>query len=256
LLGINDSGRIVGYFGSGADAVHPNRGYVVDRPHHTAHFTDENVAGAVATQVTGINRLGTTVGFFVDQTGANVGFVAREGRVTAVAHPLTSTSKPFNQLLGINARGVAVGFYTDAQGAAHGYTLDTHRKTFAPVVLPVKAASVTATGIDDDGSVSGFYTEGDVTRGFLLDHGRFRRLSFGAGTNTQALGVGHGDQVVGSYVGDDGLTHGFLWSRTTFTRIDDPQGGGGTVVNGLNGRGQLVGFFVDRAGKTHGFLFS
>jgi hypothetical protein len=40
LLGINDSGRISGYFGSGADAMHPNKGYQVGADHTT--FINEN----------------------------------------------------------------------------------------------------------------------------------------------------------------------------------------------------------------------
>jgi hypothetical protein len=36
--------------------------------------------------------------------------------------------------------------------------------------------------------------------------------------------------------------------------VDDPNGAGGTVVNGLNNRGQLVGFYTDAAGNTHGMI--
>jgi hypothetical protein len=53
-LGINNSGIIAGYFGSGA-AGHPNKGYVVVPPYHGRNFTRENFPGSVQTQVTGIN---------------------------------------------------------------------------------------------------------------------------------------------------------------------------------------------------------
>ena len=135
LLGINDRGRIVGYFGSGADAAHPNQGYRVKPSSDQPRFRAENVPNSVQTQVVGINDDGTTVGFFVDHAGANIGFVARGGHFTSVANPATASAAPFDQLLGINRHGIAVGFYNDADGAAHGYTYDTRAGTFTPVVL-------------------------------------------------------------------------------------------------------------------------
>ena len=60
LLGINSSGEIAGYFGSG-NAGFPNKGYTTVPPYTS--FTNENFPGSVQTQVTGINNAGTTVGF-------------------------------------------------------------------------------------------------------------------------------------------------------------------------------------------------
>jgi hypothetical protein len=61
-LGINSSGMVAGYFGSGA-AGPPNQGYTVAPPYAQPNFTNENFPGSVQTQVTGINNIGTTVGF-------------------------------------------------------------------------------------------------------------------------------------------------------------------------------------------------
>jgi probable HAF family extracellular repeat protein len=257
LLGINDKGRIVGYYGSGADAAHPNHGYRVLPPYDQRGFFGKDFPGSIQTQAVGVNNAAVVVGFYVDGTGADVGFVAHGQHYTPVANPETSKTMPFNQLLGINNHGIAVGFYNDADGASHGYTYDTNMGTFTALAVPVPADSVTATGIADDGDVSGFYVQDKITRGFLLHHGSFRTLSFGAHTNTQALGVNNADQVVGSYVDDTGATHGFLWSPgSKLVTVDDPNGAGGTVVNGLNNREQLVGFFTDAAGNTHGLLAS
>jgi probable HAF family extracellular repeat protein len=121
----------------------------------------------------------------------------------------------------------------------------------------VAADGVTATGIADDGDVSGFYTVGKVNTGFVIHNGRFTKLSFGANTNTQALGVNNADRAVGSYVDAAGTTHGFLWSPgSKVVTVDAPNSPGGSVVNGLNNRGQLVGFATDAAGNVHGFLAS
>ena len=255
LLGINDRGRIVGYFGSGADPAHPNKGYTVKLHDEQPAFRNENFPGSTQTQVVGINNNATTVGFYINGTGANIGFVARYGHFTSVTNPSTPTDKPFDQLLGVNNRGVAVGFYNDAAGAAHGYTYNIGDATFTPVALPVTAESVTATGINDRGDISGFYVNAKVTTGFLLRHGHLDQVSLGAGTNTQALGINNNDRVVGSYLDSGGTMHGFTWTRNHHAvTVDAPQGAGGTVVNGLNNNGQLVGFYIDTTGNTHGFL--
>jgi len=59
LLGINNSGLISGYFGSGAIG-HPNQGYT----YSGGVFTPNNFPGSVQTQVTGLNNTGTLVGFW------------------------------------------------------------------------------------------------------------------------------------------------------------------------------------------------
>src|SRR6202012_3725528 len=70
LLGINNSGVIAGYFGSGQKG-HPNRGYVVSPQYAQGNYRNENFPGSAQTQVTGINNAADTVGFWVDASGAN-----------------------------------------------------------------------------------------------------------------------------------------------------------------------------------------
>ena len=57
-----------------------------------------------------------------------------------------------------------------------------------------------------------------------------------------------------------GASHGFVVSnpltQAKWQSIDDPNGIGTTVVNGINDKGDLVGFYVDAAGNTDGFLAS
>src|SRR5260370_22179625 len=152
-LGINNTGVIVGYFGSGA-AGHPNKGYIVVRPYHTQlDFTNENLHGSVQTQVIGINnggaRLGfdrvfrhTTVGFWSNANNANLvnnsfGFVnigGPNGYFINVNNPNTGTINGVqtNQLLGVNDTNIAVGFYVDTPGAPPGYTYDIAANTFSP----------------------------------------------------------------------------------------------------------------------------
>jgi len=61
--------------------------------------------------------------------------------------------------------------------------------------------------------------------------------------------------VVGSYTDSAGNSHGFVYREKagTFQSVDDPNGVGTTVVNGINDKGDLVGFF-GTAPINSGFL--
>ena len=94
LLGINNNGKIAGYFGSGA-LGHPNRGYTLNPPYGQGSYLNENFPGSQQTQVTGINNKDLTVGFWADAAGNNFGFVEHDGKFTNVVDP--------------NAKGAAAG---------------------------------------------------------------------------------------------------------------------------------------------------
>src|SRR5690242_18304601 len=77
LLGINNHGKIAGYFGSGATG-HPNKGYTLTSPYGQGNYHNENFPGSVQTQVTAIDNIGNTAGFWVD--GNEIGRAScREG---------------------------------------------------------------------------------------------------------------------------------------------------------------------------------
>jgi hypothetical protein len=262
LLGINDDGRIAGYFGSGA-AGHPNKGYLVRDAARS--FVGENVPNSVQTQVTGINNVGATVGFSsrannANQVNDNTGFVLRGGAFRSVSFPAKDNANPpVNQLLGINDDDIATGFYTDSAGNNHGYTYNTRRGAFTPVTVP-GSAGVTTAAINDRDQVTGFdTTAAGATQGFVRDSsGKITSLAYPGAGMTQALGLNNRGEVVGAYqVGSGGAaaTHGFTWTaKGGFKTVDDPDGMGTTTVNGVNDAGVLVGFYVDAAGNTHGML--
>ena len=266
LLGINDSGVIAGYFGSGVPAsAHPNKGYVLELPYGQGNYVNENFPGSQQTQVTAINNKGATVGFWADTAGDNFGFVDRNGRFTDVVDPhaqnAAGNGMTTEQLLGVNNQKVAVGFWVDANGNSHGFLYNVHKRSFTEIGIP-GSASVTPTAINDDGRVVGFYVgaQGQDVAFVRSSHGQITALTGPAGaTTTMALGINNKDEVVGSYMDATGATHGFTWTRRGgYTTIDDPNGVRGanaeTVVNGVNDQGQLVGFYLDNAGNTDGML--
>ena len=259
LLGVNDSGLISGYYGSG-EANHPNRGYLIAQPYGQGHYRNENFPGAAQTQVTGLNNVGTTVGFLVNAKGANSGFYARHGNFHKADFPTSNSASPrVDQLLGVNDHNVAVGFYTDGQGVNHGYAFNIKRHSYRSIAVSGDT-NVTAAGINNAGDVAGFATTADgATEAFLKRaDGTVAHLTFPGASSTQAFGVNNGDEVVGDYTvgsGDAATTHGFAWvPGLGFVNVDDPNGVGATTINGVNDHGKLVGFYTDSNGNTDGLV--
>jgi len=259
LLGINNSGLISGYFGSGVPG-HPNKGYLLSKPDRQGNYHNENFPGSAQTQVTGLNNSGITVGFWADAKGDNSGFYSYHHRFhTANAPGSANGGTRVDQLLGVNDHGVAVGFYTDAQGNNHGYSYNIGRHRYRSITV-AGDTNITASAINDLGDVAGIGTNGaGTTEGFLKrSDGKVFHLSYPGSSSTQALGVNDGDEVVGDYMvgsGSGATMHGFVWvPGLGFENVDDPNGVGATTINGVNDRGTLVGFYTDAAGNTDGLL--
>jgi hypothetical protein len=257
LLGINSHGVIAGYFGSGTPATtHPNKGYLLAPPYTQANYTNENFPGSAQTQVTGIDNKGNTSGFWVSKVGTNRGFVEWNGVFQSFTNPHTPMMKgAVNQLLGINDHGVAVGFYNDAQGHSHAYEVNQATGVFTAIKIPGDV-STQATGINNLGDIVGFGTDASkVTSSWLLHDGHLTTYQDPNGSNTTALGINDHDEIVGSYIDGGGFMHGFtlkspLGPVSHWQTINDPNGVGSTVVNGVNDAGDLVGFY----GNAHGML--
>lgn len=226
-------------------------------------FAAENFTGAAQTQVTAINNTLSggaynTAGFYVDNAGANHGFIQVGGVQTTVDNAASTSVPPFNQLLGINDKNVAVGFYQDVAGNFHGYEVNLTNAAFTAVNLPSSfgAVSVTTTGINNCGWVSGFYTDAaGMTYGFVDENGTFKSFDDpnGNGTNTSFFGLNNEDQVVGTFVnanGNNGLVYNLVTNK--WQTVNDPNqsftiafGVSRTFINGINDHGDLVGFYSD-----------
>jgi hypothetical protein len=260
LLGINSHNVIAGYFGSGL-AGHPNKGYQLKPPYAQSDYTNENFPGSMQTQVTGLNNLGDSSGFWVSSDGTNHGFVEWNGVFASYNDPKTPKMVgSVNQLLGINNAGIAVGFYNDAAGNSHAYKVNQATGVFTPIPIP-DAVTAAATGINTAGDIVGISTNGakKTSSWLLTPSGQLIAYQFPGGSDTQALGISSTNEIVGSYLDSKGVMHGFVLTDpmgpvSHWQRIDDPNGVGSTVVNGVNTAGDLVGFYTDSAGNTDGML--
>ena len=236
LLGINNANVIAGYHGA---TVNQDFTYNVA----TKAFTNENFPKSVQTQVIAINNKGKTAGFYIDAKGITHGFFAKGGVFSAIDFP----GQPFNQTLGANDFGETVGYYStkaDGSGPDHGYINDKPGSVFELFVIQ-GFVSTQAVGVNNLGNVCGFTVDkAGVNHGWLRVQGTFTLLNYPGSTGTQALGVNNKGIVVGVYTDSTGASHGFTYNSVTpaWQSIDDPNGPGTTVVNGINDAGNLVGF--------------
>jgi uncharacterized membrane protein len=242
LLGINNSDVIAGYHN-----FQQNQGFTLVLPNA---FTSENFPNSMMTQVVGINNSRTTAGFYVDYAGKTHGFFrTAAGQFTTVDYPGAPTSTSFNQLLSQNDYYEAAGYYSASINNTTPdipYVYDEVGGVFHVLTIPGAVGGAQATGINNSGVICGFFIDANnVNHGYLLNHGVFMPLDFPGSTFTQALGLNNRGQVVGSYIDGGGQMHGFVYAIGTanFASIDEPNGVGTTLVNGINDLGTLVGFY-------------
>ncbi len=246
-FGINNSGTVVGSFGDGS--LVPYNGYQLTLP---SAFTSENFPGATSTQVRGIDGAGNTVGSYVDTSANNNGFYLAGFTFHTVNNPGSS----FNQLLGINQAGnIAAGYSsTNSTGVTgqQAFTVSTSGFVFTNInaLLPSNTNSQ-ATGVNNSGTVVGFYKTGGNFTAFTDVGGTITSFQALGAVSTQALGVNDLGQIVGDYFTPSGSMFGFVDNGGIFTTLDPP-GATSSSADGINDLGQVVGFYTDAAG-TFGF---
>jgi probable HAF family extracellular repeat protein len=279
LLGINDAGVIVGYFGDGS--VVPNNGYVlVPKNHYAVENFTHLPAGdkASQTQAIGINNLlfPEVVGFYTESaTNFTHGFLDADGVQYSVDDPAglpPEVNAPAQNLLGINDSGTAVGFWTDNNGHEHGFVVGIDARTHQPSkfieVAPKSFPGAIATQVsdlNDRDEICGFWTDSSNN-----NHGFFGRIGErlatfnvdiggAVATSTAPFGCNNRGEIVGTFTDKQGGVHGFTYADGRFRQFDAAGssqtaafGVSGTLINGVNDAGDIVGFFSDGT-KVNGF---
>jgi probable HAF family extracellular repeat protein len=242
LLGINNSDVIAGYHN-----FQQNQGFTLVLPNS---FSSENFPNSMMTQVIGINNLLTTDGFYVDNAGITHGFFrTSDGKFTAVDYPGAEIATSFNQLLSQNDYYQAAGYYSNSINNTTPdipYTYDEVGGVFHVITIPGAVGGAQATGINNSGVTCGFFIDANgVNHGWLINRGIFMPLDVPNSTGTQALGLNNRGKVAGFFTDAAGQSHGFVYTIGTasFVTVDDPNGVGSTIVNGINDAGKLVGFY-------------
>ncbi|MDR1727036.1 MAG: hypothetical protein LBT74_03770 [Acidobacteriota bacterium] len=192
--GVNDSGRIAGYY---EDAT-GSHGFVsggAGTGYEAISYPD-----AVGTYVHGVNNDGQIVGAYEDATGTH-GFLYDIGgdSYTTVDYPggaVTSTVA-----YGVNDNGQIVGAYEDAAGT-HGFLYDIGGDSYTAVDYPYgTVTSTVAYGVNDNGVIVGAYEDETGTHGFLhyIWWGGFNATDYPDAAYTEVHGINNNEQMVGVY---------------------------------------------------------
>jgi hypothetical protein len=70
---------------------------------------------------------------------------------------------------------------------------------------------------------------------------------------TAPEGLNESNDMVGLFIGQDGVQHGFLKRGDVFTALDFPGAVGTTFPFQVNDPGTIVGIYIDGQGVTHSF---
>jgi hypothetical protein len=247
LLGINNLGKIAGYYGSGLPS-NPSVGYVV-RKYGNSHYRRVKYPGAVDTVVSAVDNQNDIAGYYVSTTGGTFGFIkSNKGIWASYKDPHTHGSYNITELLGLSDAGLAVELI-GTTGQFHG-------------IFPPGAVSAVAAGINGKGDIVGYFTKAQgATESFLLKGGVYTEFVYKGAAATEARSINWEDEIAGDYVDSAGGVHGFVLDDLLGTPqwtapIDDPRGEGQTAVMGIENHHHLVGYYTDGAGNTNGFLAS
>ncbi|MGA2760490.1 MAG: hypothetical protein ABSF08_09255 [Candidatus Cybelea sp.] len=251
ILGINNLGKICGYYGN------PYVGFYARPPYTANKFYKELYPGAADTVVTSINNTDALAGWYEDTKGRIFGFTEWEGIWTKYQDNHLLHEPQYTKLLGLSDDELAVGYY-QLNGIDHGFELNLSTGKFQSI-LPPGAKSSSATGINGKGDIVGWLTlASGVTEGWLLKGGTFTEFAYPAASQTQATGINWSDDIVGSFEDASGNTHGFVLSDVLatpeWTQIDDPNAKGSTVVTSVNNHHSMTGYYQDGSGNIDGFL--
>ena len=156
---------------------------------------------------------------------------------------------------GMNSSSAVVGYYDD--GKTHGYERapDASYRT-----IDVGRNGSAATDIDDSGDIMGqtnFYADNGKKNcpAFLLtSKDRLRRFRpAGAGCTTDTYSIGDDASIVGDYIDNDYVDHGFVRAKNgTILTIDAPNATD-TFASDINDSGAVVGTSIDGNGY-HGYI--
>jgi hypothetical protein len=256
ILGINNEGHVVGYYGSGS-VSDPSHGYVVYPPYQQANFRGIAFPKASNTIATGLNNQKLVVGYYTEK-GKTASFVYASGIWTSYQDPRARGNGTTTEFASVNDSDVAVGNYTTPSGQG-AFQLNVGGEDYDGI-NPTQGTGAVVTGINGKGDVVGYVKDSGRDVGFIRKNGTYTYLIYPHAKSTRFLNVTAFDTICGSYVDKTGATHGFilispLWKPgTTWQSIDDPNGIGSTVATSVNIHDDVVGYYTDSYGNVNGFL--
>jgi hypothetical protein len=259
--GINPRGDIIGHYNDCTPGT--PHAYLFKKGSASPTPIDFSAApfnSSGGTTARGISARGDIVGHYIDNLGAEHGYLLSNGVFSSV--DATSLGAVQTDARGLNNAGEIVGGYLDTAGVLHGFFLS--KGAYQTIDFPGSLGSEVS-GLSDDETMVGAYFDNTGVHGFVRSPaGVFTPIN-GPTEFTLARGINAQGDIVGSYANSSDLTgekvvgsHGFLLNAgdlTDFIAIDfQATGVQGTQARGVNPRGDIVGAWVDSSGVDHGFL--
>jgi probable HAF family extracellular repeat protein len=246
VFGLNGHGELVG-----ADNTLPGRhAFLVNRGDYST-LDPSGTLGAQISFARGINNVGDIVGGYFDNDGNEHGFLLHQGALTTLDVPFAGSIG--TQLNSLNDAGTIVGVWVDSAFTAHGFIYE--KGSFSHLDYPGALDSFPY-GINSSGEIAGNWDsdQSTVGHGFVFANGKIFSIDAPGAIQdgTAADGINDKGQVVGSYVGQDGNSHGFLAEGGRFTTLDCAAGAN-TAIWGINAAGQIAGT-CDVPGQRRGFV--
>ena len=207
--GINNRGDIVGQYSRPEDPE-LRHGYLL----HEGQFTTLDPRGSVFTNALGVNGRGDITGRFQTEDEALHGFRLRGGAFKTFDFPGAAQTHMHRS----NNAGTIVGAFVDADDHPHLFV--ARHGNFETLPIPAsKSVAREQADINAYGDVVGAYCNGEppctATHGFLwIDQDeRFERIDVPDAISTATFGMNDARDIVGGYLDENGVNHGFLMSR-------------------------------------------
>jgi uncharacterized membrane protein len=207
-------------------------------------FRSFDYPGAIATQANGINQNGVIVGYYLDSSSVEHGFVrSPDGQFEQVDYPgATGTI-----LLGINDAKQVVGLYNGVAIFYQGFIFEPPNR-FTPIYYGGLASETTPYGINNNGQIVGAWSGDQIQGGFSLLDGTYTGLLYPNAKFTNPDGVNSSGVIVGSWVSACTplcIPHGFILTSAvdgTYTDVNFP-GSVATYLDAINDSNEVVGAY-------------
>lgn len=201
LTARNDSGVSTGFYSTQGAASNIAKGFILHGSTFTSFVHPKAVWG---TELTGINKYNSTVGWYLDSSEQAHGFKRwSNGGLSALDFP----GGQFTQPTGVNDSGTVVGSFSDSAGE-HGFLY--HSGTWAKVDYPNGAAGTTQlNGISNANVIVGFNTLNEPYTSFLYANGVFKVIAVPNSFSTQVTSISAGGLIAGEVSYNSGASSAF-----------------------------------------------
>ena len=194
------------------------------------------------TRASGVNNANTIVGDYIDSAGLNHGFLLNNGKfIRYDVNGIPTT------VYAINDKGNFSGNTVPVQQSSTGF-VNIHGKA---TLFTIDNDSTFVFGINNANAVVGFYLvpPAFLAHGYMrAEDGTVTRIDYPGAPITSCLGINDDGLVVGLYVDQNDVGHGFTYKDGKYQESSLPD------IAAINDSGNYVGSYTTVHSKNLGYL--